>query len=723
MDPSWEDSSTYLSDVDDGPSLEEYSARFSAFLAAHPGVQTVSGQPGGISVSGSFDANENASSSLGFSDALPPEPDDSNNSGHSGEAAESVGIDAEVHADVSQQGDAPPTARDALCEGLVSIIDSHPGMSQKAGQAVLTLLKQTHPHFHGLPESIKTAFKGVNKTLPTVLMDVLVSKQPSGDIVELRGLRKCKRAYVHDIEAYKPLQIVTYVNIDELLKFQSELTHTCTGTDSVALSVDGVPISKSSGRSFVIFSATSLNCKTVLPLIVVETFNHHKPDLKVMLQSIITDLCYAGKQIHHIICDLPMKGKIACLKQAGGYFPCSYCLIKGKHLRGNGRHGSKRIYPARARQRKRTLASVKRITSSRHFRHWLRHSQRYRSKLQGLTGKSVLLQIPGFDITKDLPVDYLHMFCLGVMRQTLKQTFDCGTPRTPGCTYRRASAARFNDGYSKVKVPTEQQRKTRPLQVGVWKGSEYKLLGLFTFPHLLRCLQHHPDTQRRLLRDVWLTLVFVMRAVMLEEEEFQALEAVTNVEMECRVFSRLYEQYFGSPNMTFNVHQVRHLKEVYARYGPLTKVSAFGYEDFYRLFGQGYHPGTASLAKQGMYNVLRKAKLQKHSCQQKVIYQVKESYKTCDNIIYTKGFNFYRLRGFNASDGTVSAQKIICAPTNWQRRAGQFNRLPFHLVGAKLVIVERPGEVILQRGEILGKAVLCSGWVVAYSERLLGETS
>lgn len=99
--------------------------------------------------------------------------------------------------------------------------------------------------------------------------------------------------------------------------------------------------------------------------------------------------------IHSIICDAPAKAFVTLTKGHSGYFSCAYCETEGEYMNG-------RLRFPELRCRKRTV-----------------HSFRVHRQEEHHLGRSILLQIPRFGLVSRVPLDYLHLVLIGVMKKLI----------------------------------------------------------------------------------------------------------------------------------------------------------------------------------------------------------------------------------------------------------------------------------------------------------------
>ena len=263
-----------------------------------------------------------------------------------------------------------------------------------------------------------------------------------------------------------------------------------------------------------------------------------------------------------------------------------------------------------------------------------------REQKQGIVGRSPLLDVDGFDITRDSPPEYLHSVCLGVVKRLVELTFNVGINR-PRITKRKLTPiTSFNALITKIKVVCEFSRRARSLDFSVWKGQEFRNLILFFFPLVIACLED--DAQEKKL---WLWLAFVIRACVLPQREFNRFDS-NFIDLYCSQFYKLYQKLFGVRNCTYNTHVVfSHLLQMRA-HGPLTLTSAFPFEHFYGEVRNSFVPGTTSVLKQVMGKVLLKRALEHHTCKPNYYFTAHETALECNSLVYTYMhgvYEFYKI--------------------------------------------------------------------------------
>ena len=249
---------------------------------------------------------------------------------------------------------------------------------------------------------------------------------------------------------------------------------------------------------------------------------------------------------------------------------------------------------------------------------------------KGINGRSLLLDIPGFNFITDLPCEYLHSVNLGVVKRFIEQTFaNIREKRTRLSKTKLCNPADFNTQMRGIKVPREFSRRSRSLDYSVMKGQEFRNIILFFFPIVLNCFEHAAKE-----RKLWLYLVYMIRSCILPDNEYASVG--TNVIQDCcNKFYKLYETLFGQKNCTYYTHVVAsHLLQM-RTHGPLTFTSAFGFESFYGEMCHSFVPKTISPLKQIMQNILLKRTLAPHCCTPPIHYSATNTALENNNTIYT----------------------------------------------------------------------------------------
>ena len=265
-----------------------------------------------------------------------------------------------------------------------------------------------------------------------------------------------------------------------------------------------------------------------------------------------------------------------------------------------------------------------------------------RDEAKGIVRRSLFLDIPYFNFTRDFPAEYLHSVCLGVGKRMIILTFNVSSDkRQKRITNRKLSSCiDFNTAMIGVKSVREFGRRVRPLDLSVMKGQEYRNIILFYFVIVVDCIEVNAKERR-----LWLLFSFMVRACVLPTEEFREFDHEL-VSYCSRNFYALYEKLFGENNCTYYTHIVgSHMLEI-RDHGPLTFTSAFPFESFYGEMRNAFQAGTTSTLKQIFTNILLKRTLGKHCCEADIFFSSHETPLECNNLVYTfvqKQYQFFKI--------------------------------------------------------------------------------
>ena len=264
---------------------------------------------------------------------------------------------------------------------------------------------------------------------------------------------------------------------------------------------------------------------------------------------------------------------------------------------------------------------------------------------KGITGRSHLINLETFDYVKDLPAEYMHVACLGVIKRLVELTFQVGEVRSRVTKRKLTSPSVFNELIADIKVTKECSRRIRDLDFSVYKAQEFRNLGIYFFPVIIQCLE---STDKEI--QLWLYLGYMLRASILPNTEYDSNIHEPNIAMSMDKFYSLYERLFGVVNCTYSIHVVcSHLLAMRDE-NPLTSSSAFSFENFYGQLRRCFVPGTSSTLKQIFKKSMMKNILSKHTCESPITITTHESALECNNMIYTfkdKKYCIYKVVDIN----------------------------------------------------------------------------
>ena len=262
-------------------------------------------------------------------------------------------------------------------------------------------------------------------------------------------------------------------------------------SSEVQLSCDGVSETKSTLTSLDVYSIRFLDCRNVYPVYLIRPLcNYQNLDY---LSLIINELHDCNLTIHSFLGDNPKRSLARhCLSHSSS-FPCEYCFQQGALLRESRdtftnemsqvqsqitslqsqdnldrrtqdnlaifqtleeamqkkcRKKTKTVWPANTRNgeprtTEKILSIVEAIESN---------PTMSRKDKKGIVSRSPFLNLEYFDFVLDIPVDYMHAACLGVVKKLIELCFNVGEIR-PRITKRKLSSpCKFNECMATVQV-------------------------------------------------------------------------------------------------------------------------------------------------------------------------------------------------------------------------------------------------------------------------------
>lgn len=455
----------------------------------------------------------------------------------------------------------------------------------------------------------------------------------------------------------------------------------------VQVSLDGVAECRSNIVSLDVYSIRFANCRCIYPVQIVRPVGKYRTDQQLYLDNFLTDICSNGCKIDAFVGDNLKRAHARYCKTHASYFPCEYCEAKGqllnqedeaiiekeRHLLTEKESLSNRLFSAQQLNDEEDVQSITILLKSvndaikslnrkcnnivwpastmdgpeRTVQKVIEISDKIEEgetltldEAKGILGRSLFLEIPYFNVVIDIPAEYLHSTCIGVVKRLIELTFNVGETRIRITTRKLSSADQFNRLMLTVQVPRESSRRARNLDFSVIKGQEFRNYVLLYFPLIVICIEEGAEE-----RKLWLILAFMIRACILPNIEYDNFDP--DLLTQCgRDFYALFEQLFGAHNCSYNTHVVlSHLRKMRA-HGPLTITSAFGFENFYGEMRHSFVPGTISPLKQIFENIMFKRALAQHSCKRTIFYSPKETALESNSNIYTfidNEYNFFKI--------------------------------------------------------------------------------
>lgn len=602
-----------------------------------------------------------------------------------------------------------------ILDRLVRLYARHK-VSQRCMDEVVNLVNDVRLQAAPLPR-FKSMKKRAVRDLPRVVMDIEYLDKAHDALMLRKDQSFIPAALVNNTSRYQIQSVNTRVSASDIRRLHESMHETSLiagETLDVRLSFDDVPIDKSSGRSFTVTSMQVVGCSQVYPLIVYHPYVGVKQIVDRTVHYVREDLADGDFRVKAITADLPKRADLQGLKRFGGYFCCPYCLVEGVR----SEIAETVNYPCTYDEVLRTHEQMKATADA------LARDEIYDDEdCKGVMRPSPFFAFPDFDVVHQFPVDIMHNAFMGVVKRMFNLTFKTNDKRYKGFRRQRMNLARFNKDFRVLRVPSEQTRKPRPYSVH-WKAAEYKALCLMHFPFLVDTLDLHPDPGKKLLQDIWSLIGYIIHCLYLPQDAVGQLSF--GLEPAMREFTGLYEDYMGPEQFQLNVHLFSHLPGVHARWGPVSEYSAFPFENMYRLLLNGITPGTRSLAKQGVENVmLDYASRIPHRCQHSLRFQDARASdgRSQDHYVHDKEGQTNSIEKAPAGDETrFKVKKILVKEYRYVTNFGTL--IPFGEIGISLKHDRVNHSVMyLADKDIAGKSIVTDKYVINLPKSVFQETS
>lgn len=324
---------------------------------------------------------------------------------------------------------------------------------------------------------------------------------------------------------------------------------------------DGLPLTKSSNSQFwVILGSVEVDSNRISKPFIIGVFHgESKPNnpeiflrqfvneyLSIQQNGIIINDKTVFISLDKIICDAPAKAFILGIKSHNSYFGCTKCLVEGDYV------NNRMCY----------LSNNSPLRTNIDFRNGQYEDHDYYKTPTPLTEIN-------FDIIAQVPLDYMHLVCLGVMKRLLQFW-------VKGNKVVRLSA----DGIERVSVmlsefrnviPPEFSRLPRSLQyIDRWKATELRQFLLYSGPVILKnVLPKH-------MYDHFVALHCGIRILVSAD----LCKNYNLLAKQCIMyFIEKFGEIYGHEFINHNVHNLGHLNEDVLKYGDLDRFSSFKYEN------------------------------------------------------------------------------------------------------------------------------------------------
>lgn len=324
------------------------------------------------------------------------------------------------------------------------------------------------------------------------------------------------------------------------------------------INIDGLPLFKSTSDQFWPILGKIQNVRNNNDVFIICLYHGlKKPDnLHEYLDDFVNEYIEVEKNgidcfgkhllvsIHSIICDAPARAFIKGVKSYSGYHGCDKCTQHGNWL-------GKVTFPETNAPLRTDQSFAQQLDEDHHL------------NISPLSRTSI-------GMVSQIPLDYMHLVCLGVMKRLLllwiKGPFQCRLGS------RDVLQISTNLVYLKDNISSEFARKPRPLsEIDRWKATEFRQFLLYTGIIALSGVIH-PNIYKNFL------LFFVGIHILLNERLSNEYNQYAHDLLETFVIH--FYQIYGNDMAVYNVHGLVHLSGDAHMFGSLDNISAFPFENF-----------------------------------------------------------------------------------------------------------------------------------------------
>ena len=552
-------------------------------------------------------------------------------------------------------------------------------------------------------QSYDTLERKLKAALPSPTVHWRVRNMATGKIYCGRGKAFPEKKF-RNKRLYETLCIWTRVHLKDLIRFHAgqhpQADFIVDGKINFRkvhfnFTYDGIPNGKSSPDNLNVMGIQFRGCKQVyIPCVRVARRREIK-NLSKFLDRFVQQCLTLGVHVDFFLADAPMRSFIKCLKGHAGRFSCEYCEAMGECVH------KKICYPrSTMNQRKRThgqwVGQVEELER--------RRIDDRVDNVVGVTGRSPLLKLPGFDMIKSAPSDPLHRDWLGICKSTLwRNTVGISKAGVMSATGKRI-ADRVGEVYRKLSLPTEFSHRARPIDYANYKGHEWKSMTVSTFPTICEVVEEEID---HATAHVWLLFVYL---VLVYSGPQWAMDKIGENYLQV-LHELLYEQFedaFGQQSCSFNWHAFSHMADI-RKSGTSTQISTEVYESAYGEVQVAYRSGTRNIGLQIVTNMMvkRMTHQQGKGCQNHFAIQPRtKDVRYDDSIVMDEMYNYYRVVA--VEEDLIAVRKIETGPWN----SPVDSNLPMHLAGVFKYIGTMDTESLLRRENVCGKAIVTEDNVI-----------
>jgi len=337
----------------------------------------------------------------------------------------------------------------------------------------------------------------------------------------------------------------------------------------LVVGIDGLPITKNLASQLwpILGYFTNLGIEKPRVFIIGAHYGQSKPDdSNEYLEDFVNELCILndvgitieGKKINvvlkAIICDSPAKAYVLNIHHHNAKNSCLSCHTIGKY------ENNRVYFPDFS-------------ASMRNHTEFISYSDK-----DFHCGRTILTKIPNFDIINNIPFDYMHCVCIGVMKKIL--TFWIGGVKKHTLALPKNLILILDKKINILgqyiphefqKAPNENSKKHPLHDASRLKASELRQIFLYTGMVIF------PDILSKEIYENFMKLCVAIRILSTANISKEYTEfAKSLVNHFVASFAKLYEKSY----LSSNTHIIQHLADDTKQYGPLDTFSAFPFENY-----------------------------------------------------------------------------------------------------------------------------------------------
>ncbi len=423
--------------------------------------------------------------------------------------------------------------------------------------------------------------------------------------------------------------------------------------------------------------------------------------MEKLLRPVLDEMAELNVKVRYFLADSKARVVLMAMTAITGFHGCQYCLARGEpnDIPARDDHGNRNRRGAAVLWPSNTYDSEPRTHQV--YMEQAEQAEAEQAPVMGVKGRSCITEFFD-DVMIGVPIDFFHCAFLGVSKKIICEILGISS------VYRRQRANRqvldyINEHYPLVEVPSEVQRRPRKIDISTFKASEWKMISIIGFPLVITgCIRFGLRDEARALA----LYAFLMRAMLLPDDELADLRERVDLEQVMRRFYTAYQTAFGNSACVPNIHLFSHLLEQRSR-DALSATSTELFESYYSIIRKSYAKGTPSIGKQIIYNIISHYRAQPtHNCRKKYRYRPKQNDSHDDSYLLTTE-GYARITYINCH-GTMYAQRL-----NVNRYVADVVRnLPFEDVGIVKWGNLEPHSEQLDPRDILAKVVRVRDFLV-----------